>query len=73
MRQPIYLRSSCTYSEFKIFEVDTMKTVKQMIEYVLGAGPSEGDKCNGWAASECIEVGDGTFIKVSNVRVVVSL
>ncbi|KAK0283803.1 hypothetical protein LTR35_006262 [Friedmanniomyces endolithicus] len=54
---------------FKIFYASTQKTVKQMIEYVKGAKSSEGaEKCGGWAATECIEVGDGTFLKGTTIE-----
>ncbi|TKA77534.1 hypothetical protein B0A55_02262 [Friedmanniomyces simplex] len=54
---------------FKIFHANTQKTVRQMIEYVKGAKASEGpEKCAGWAATECIEVGDGTFLKGTTIE-----
>ncbi|KAK3650020.1 hypothetical protein LTR56_006607 [Elasticomyces elasticus] len=56
--------------EFKIFKANTQKTVRQMIEHTMGAmNAAEGaEKCKGWAATECIEIGEAKFIKGTTIE-----
>ncbi|KAK3113318.1 hypothetical protein LTR53_009493 [Teratosphaeriaceae sp. CCFEE 6253] len=55
--------------EFKIFVADTQKTVRQMMEHVIGANAGEGEaKCKGWAATEMIEQGGGAFINGTTIE-----
>ncbi|EMC95988.1 hypothetical protein BAUCODRAFT_511790 [Baudoinia panamericana UAMH 10762] len=54
---------------FKIYQVDTQKTVKAMIEYVLDIKkPEDCGQCKGWAATEVYEQGDRTFLKGTTIE-----
>lgn len=50
---------------FKIFKVSVNFTVKMVIEQTL---KKSGDDCEGWAATEAVERGDGQWEKVSGIR-----
>ncbi|GAB7360473.1 hypothetical protein MBLNU230_g8425t1 [Neophaeotheca triangularis] len=56
--------------DFKIFKVGTNFSVEDVIERVRGVGGDEAgrEKCEGWAAVEVVEVGDGRWVRGSAVR-----
>lgn len=51
---------------FKIFKVSTGFTVRNVIERVLGKDEGDKEGCGKWAATECHEVGEGAWKKVSS-------
>lgn len=48
-----------------IYKVSTLMSVRSVIQNVMTAKVgTDFDKCNGWAATEVIEQGDGKWAKV---------